>query len=212
MITNKSRELIIKKRGYRKDIKGDKFSLYIANYPVTVEYLRKRIGSPGKILVELCCGVGVTLEYIGSVFKKIIGIDKDKIILGQCRNILESVGLLDKTLLILGDINDDQLLKKIKADVVIYDIPFWSPHKSEKQGDLTEKNPPLKIIVDKIRKYITKDIIIFCPPTYRYYMVKDELGSCEFQKVYINGKHDRNHIYLGGLMEKEGKTETRLFQ
>lgn len=204
-------ELIIKRRGYRKNIVGSKFSLYISNYPVVVRYLKERFGDPTKILAELCCGIGVTLEYIADAFKQVIGVDIDKKILDQCRDNLKSVGLSERCTLILGDINDDEILKNIKADIVIYDTPFWFPHEYEKQGDLTMKNPTLRLTIQRIQKFITKDIIILCSPNFDYDVIKEEVSSCEFQKVFINGKYDRNHVYLGGLKQKDGIIELKLY-
>jgi len=205
-----TRESIIKRRGYRKNIVGDKFSLYISSYSVAARYLKQRIENFNKILAELCCGVGVTLEYIADGFKQVIGVDIDKKILNQCEDNLKSAGLLQKTTLILGDINDDEILKKIKADIVIYDIPFWSPHEYENQGDLTKKNPTLKSTIERIGKFITKDIVIFCSPKFDYELIKEQVGSCEFQKIFINGKYDRNHVYLGNVKQKDGITELKL--
>ncbi len=199
---NYSRSQIIKKRKYRKNIKGSKLSLYISNYPIIVKYLAKRIGNKNKVLAELCCGIGVTLEYIGSSFKKLIGIDINKKILNQCAENLKQTKLLKKTTLIQENINNISTLKKIKADIVIYDIPYWSNHKK----NLKKKNPNLKTIIKKIKTHITKNILILCPPTYKYKTVRKQLGKCEFQEVYINNKHDRNHIYLGKLIKKQGIT------
>ncbi|MGM5488085.1 MAG: methyltransferase domain-containing protein [Nanobdellota archaeon] len=205
-----TRKSIIERRGYREDIVGDRFSLYISNYPVAVKYLRQRIGNSKKVLAELCCGIGVSLEYMGDAFKHIIGVDIDEKILDQCRDNLRSVGLLQRSTLILGDITDDEVLKEIKADIVVYDIPFWSPHEYENQGDLTKKNPALKSTIERIREIITGDIIIFCSPKFNHELIKRELGSCEFQKVFINGNYDRDHIYLGKLKQKDGITELEL--
>ena len=52
-----TREKIILKRGYRKNIFGTRDDLYISNYPVAAKYLAQRIGNQRKVLVELCCGV-----------------------------------------------------------------------------------------------------------------------------------------------------------
>ncbi len=207
---SETKESIIKRRGYRKDIVGDKFSLYISSYPIAIEYLKQRTGDRNKILAELCCGVGVTLEHMAGGFARVIGVDIDEKILGYCRENLKRVGLLEKTTLILGDIDDDDLLKKIKADIVIYDIPFWLPHEYQKRGDLTDKNPTLKSTIKRIKKIITEDVVIFCSPNFNYEMIKKEVGPCEFQKVFINGKHDRNHVYLGNLIQEEGATELKL--
>jgi tRNA G37 N-methylase Trm5 len=197
-MSKETKEAIIKRRKYRKNIKGDVRSLYISSYPVSAKYLAKRIGNKEWTLVELCCGIGVTLEYAGKAFKRIIGVDINKKALSFCEANLKNAGL--KAELIQGDVNDTKLLKLISADVVIYDIPNW----------YGEDNPDLKKIINKIRRYISGNIVIFAPPTYAYAHVKKQVGMCEFQKVFIDGKYDRNHVFLGDLIEKEGITKISL--
>lgn len=209
MKSSETRESIIIKRGYRQNIEGDKFILYISNHLVIADYLKKRLSDNNKVLVELCCEVGITMERLINWFKHIIWVDIDQGILNQCTNNLKNTWVLEKTTLVLGDINDDKILKNIKADIAIYDIPFWFPHQWENQWDLTNKNPNLTSLIAKIRASITKDIVIFAPPSFEYSVAYDELGTCEFQKIYINEKHDRTHIYLGELINKDGVTEIK---
>lgn len=201
---------IIEKRGYRKNIKGDKFSLYISNYPVNANYLKSRLGNPDFILAELCCSIGITLEYLVPAFKKVIGVDIDKKVLEKCKNNLQEIGLFHKVELIQGDISNNNVLKQIKADIVIYDIPFWYPYKQKNQGDLLAKNPPLKELIRKIQENITSNIVIFAPPEWKYEYFKKELGVIEFEHVYINNKHNRNQVYLGNLINEEGETQIKL--
>lgn len=210
MKPNETRESIINRRRYRKNVKGDKFSLYISNYPVIAKYLKQRIGDNKKVIAELCCGIGISLEYLGDAFKHIIGVDSNKKVLSFCLKNLEYVGLKSKTTLICGGINDDKILKGIKADIVIYDVPFWSKHEYEGRGDLTKKNPSLKRMIEKIRRCITDEIVIFCPPKYDYEMILSQVGDCEYQKVFVNGKYSRNHVYLGSLIQRRGITEIEL--
>ncbi len=210
MRSKDTKKAIIERRGFRKDVKGGNFSLYISNYPVIARYLKERLSDKNKTLAELCCGVGITLEYIGFGFKSLVGIDIDKKILSQCKENLSSAGLIDRTVLICADIENDDTLRRIKADMVIYDVPFWSPHKNKGMGDLTQINPDLKSMINRIRKFVTKDIVIFCPPNHDYKIVKKQVGVCEYERVFVNGKYDRNHIYLGNLAKKEGITEIRL--
>ncbi|MEO0330659.1 MAG: class I SAM-dependent methyltransferase [Bacteroidota bacterium] len=205
-----TREDIVNYRGYRKDIKGDKFSLYISNYPANAQYLRSRIGNPEQVLAELCCSIGVTLEYLALGFKKVIGVDLDKDILEECRTNLEESGLTAQAELIRGDVFDDNVLRNIKADTVVYDIPFWYPHKQENQGSLIDKNPPLEELISKIRKYITYDIIIFSPPEWSYEYFSKKLGVIEYEQVFIDGQHNRNQIYLGDLVKAEGLTKVEI--
>lgn len=119
-------------------------------------------------------------------------------------------GFKDKVELILGDVFDDNLLKSIEADIVIYDIPFWYPHQQENQGDLVAKNPPLEELIKKVQDYITPNIIIFSPPEWSYESFKKQLGLIEFEQVFIEGTHNRNQIYLGDLINHVGETEIRL--
>ncbi|MEM7367727.1 MAG: class I SAM-dependent methyltransferase [Bacteroidota bacterium] len=206
-----SREDIIQSRGYRQNIVGDKFALYISNYPVNAQYLLSRIGHPEYVLAELCCSIGVTLEYLSPGFKQLIGVDIDKDILKACEENLHNSGALPNTHLIQGDVFDDAVLTKIDADIVIYDIPFWYEHKQQNRGNLIDKNPPLRPLIQKIEAYITKDIVIFSPPEWEYDRFAQDLGEIEFEHVYINGTHNRNQIYLGNLVRKNGISQIELF-
>lgn len=201
---------IIEKRGYRKNIAGDVFSLYISNYPSNANYLKSRLGNSEFVLAELCCSIGITLEYLAPNFKKVIGVDIDHNILEMCKINLKEAGLLNKVELIQGDICDTNILKRIEADIVIYDIPYWYPHTQENKGDLVLKNPPLNDIIGKIKKHITSNIVIFSPPEWDYEYFRNELGVIEFEQVFINQKHNRNQIYLGDLMKEKGKTKILL--
>jgi 16S rRNA G966 N2-methylase RsmD len=201
---------IIKHRGYRKNIKGDKFSLYISNYPTNAKYLKSRIGNSKSVLVELCCSIGVSLEYLAPGFKKVIGVDLDENILKVCKKNLKESGFMTKTELIHGNVFDDDILKSIDADIVIYDIPFWYPHEQEKNGNLIDKNPPLQPLIKKIKKNISSNIIIFTPPDWKFDFFLEELGIMEYEQVFIDGKHNRNQIYLGELINTLGITKVEL--
>jgi len=210
MAINDTREAIIGKRGYRKNIKGDQYSLYLSNYPISAKYLARRLENKGKILAELCSGVGVTLEAVSSKFEKLIGVELSAEILEYCRQNLESAGLINKVDLIRGDVADEDLLKNIKADVVIYDIPYWVSKELPGRTNVLDKNPDLNELIDNVRKYITDNIVVFAPRYLEYSNIKNSAVECEFQKIYINGKHDRNYIFFGNLIENQGITEQKL--
>ena len=210
MAINDTREAIIGKRGYRKDIKGDQYSLYLSNYPISAKYLAGRLENKGKILVELCSGVGVTLEALSNKFEKLIAVELNVEILEYCRQNMKSAGLMSKVDLIQGDITDEDLLKSIKADVAIYDIPYWVSKELPDGTNVLDKNPDLSELLKNVRKYITNDIVVFAPHYFDYSNIKNRVGECEFQKIYINGKHDRNYIFFGNLIENQGITEQRL--
>jgi|GEM_PF-1481507 len=206
----KDRKEIIARRGYRKDIVGDKFSLYISSYPVAIQYLATKIGNLDKSFVELCCGIGVTLEILAPYFLHGTGVDIDPEVIKNCRLNLEAATLTNKIDLIYGNVSDLKLLKSIKADIAIYDVPYWSPYNANEITTSTTENPEFKQIVQNIKDLITPDVIIFASPLFTFEYISSVLGECEYEQVYINGKYDRNIIYLGALNSRNGITQVKL--
>lgn len=205
-----SRDSIIARRGYRPDIAGSDLAVYHSTYTVCAQYLANRIGDRKKTVVELCCGIGVTLEALSKTFAHVIGVDSSQEVLDACRENIRAAGATGNVELVLGDITRDTVLREIKADVALYDVPVWFPYLERGQGDLTASNPDLKQTVSRIGKQITPSIVVYSSPCSEYSVIEELLGSCEFQKVFINGKHDRNFIYLGNVMLQEGISEVRL--
>jgi tRNA G10 N-methylase Trm11 len=192
------REDIIKTRGYDSQIVGDELSLKIASYPATAQYLVKRLEGIGTTVCELCCSIGVSLVELSKSFEKVIGVDNDPQIIEDCRKNLKLADVTNFELL-CGDVSSPELLSKIKADVVLYDIPYWSTH--DGQVDPARQNPDLPKLVANIRELITDNIVIYAP-THMTYGEAAKLGPCEFVEVYTNGKHDRNFIFLGSIAER----------
>jgi predicted RNA methylase len=192
---------IIKTRGYDSQISGNELSLKIASYPATARYLAKRLNGAGTTVCELCCGVGVSLIELSKSFDKVIGVDSDPQIIQGCGKNLKLANVTNFELL-CGDVSDPELLSKIKADVVLYDIPYWSTH--DGQVDPERQNPDLQKLVADIRVLITDNIVIYAP-THMTYEEAIKLGPCEYVEVHTNGKHDRNFIFLGSVAEHVGR-------
>jgi tRNA G10 N-methylase Trm11 len=201
------REEIIKSRGYNSNISGDDLSLKIASYPATARYLTDRLRDKGTTVCELCCGIGVSLIELSKSFTKVIGVDSNSTIIDDCRKNLEGAEVANYELL-CGDVSNRELLGKISADVVLYDIPYWSTHAGKVNPE--EQNPNLPKLIFDIRELITDRIVIYAPTHFTYEEATAELGDCEYMKVYINGKHDRNFIFLGKLAQKNGLAEIEL--
>ena len=201
LYNERMRNDIIPNRGYDHNIAGDELSLKIASYPSTARYLAERLQHKGDTVCELCCGIGVSLLELSKSFSKVIGVDNDAEIIADCRQNLTQAGITNFELL-CGDVSDRNLLTKIKADVVLYDIPYWSSH--EGQVDPERQNPDLKQLITDISEVITSNIVIYTPTHMTYETAKDQLGDCDYVEVFTNGKHDRNFIFLGNLIEKTG--------
>ncbi|MCW1907720.1 MAG: class I SAM-dependent methyltransferase [Candidatus Saccharibacteria bacterium] len=198
------REEIIDKRGYDENIAGSELSLKIASYPATAKYLAQRLKGKGDTVCELCCGIGVSLIELAKSFDKVIGVDNDEAIIRDCKTNLVQANIRN-FILLLGDISSTNALSKIKADVVLYDIPYWSDHSGK--VDPARQNPDLRTLIANIRSHITNDIVIYAPTHMTYDSVVSELGSCDFVQVFTSGKHDRNFIFLGSLIEHEGTSK-----
>jgi tRNA G10 N-methylase Trm11 len=194
---------IIQKRGFDQNIAGNELSLKIASYPSTARYLAERLAKEGNTICELCCGVGISLVELSKSFDKVIGVDNDPEVIADCEHNLARAGITNCEL-ICEDVSDRNLLAKIKADVVLYDIPYWKSH--EGRVDPERQNPNLKQLITDIRETITPNIVIYTPKHMTYEDVKEVLGDCDYVEVYVNGKHDRNFIFLGDLKEKVGES------
>ncbi len=193
---------IIRTRGYNSDIFGDEFSLKIASYPATARYLAGRLKNEGQVVCELCCGIGVSLIELSKAFKKVIGVDKNPNVIEDCGKNLKYAGVTNYKVL-CGDVSDPILLDKIKADVILYDIPYWSTHSGK--VDPEKQNPDLKKLITKIQELVTDKVVIYAPTHMTYEEVTNMLGDCEFVRVYTNGRHDRNFIFFGSLIRKVGE-------
>lgn len=202
------RATIIKTRNYPPHIAGDELSLKISSYPVAARYLAGRLSGEGDSVCELCCGIGVSLAELSKNFDKATGVDSDKKTLDYCRKNLELAGAKNCQL-IHGDVSDLELLGKIKAGVVLYDIPYWSDHGGKVSPD--KQNPDLPQLIANIRELITDKIVIYTPAHTMHEEAAAKLGPCEFTEVYINGKHDRNFIFLGDLAKQPGKSRIELY-
>ena len=198
---------IIQTRGYDKNTAGNELSLKIASYPSTARYLTERLKGKGGTVCELCCGIGISLLELAESFGKVIGVDCEPEVIADCKENLTRAHVNNYELL-CGDVSDKKLLAQIKADIVLYDIPYWSSH--EGQVDPERQNPDLKELIRNIRSSVTPNIVIYAPTHMTYDDVRLELGECEFAEVFISGRHDRNFIFLGELIEKEGKSRVEV--
>ena len=201
------RDDIIQSRKYDPQIAGDELSLKISSYSTTARYLAGRLQGKGATVCELCCGVGVSLVELAASFDKVTGVDNSQLVIDDCRANLDYAGVLNFELL-TGDVSSKFLLKSIKADIILYDIPYWSNHSGKVNP--AKQNPDLGELITNIREFITEDIVVYASTNITYETIRDELGACEYHEVWLNGKHDRNFIFLGSLIQTIGKTKIEL--
>ena len=196
------RDEIIQKRGYASSTKGDVLSLKISSYPVTAKYLAERLAQNGNSICELCCGIGISLIEFSNNFEHVIGVDNHAEVMKSAQDNLQSAGVKNCELL-LGSADDSSVLSKIKADIVAYDIPYWSNH----DDNLLSKNPQLSEMIQLIKSSITENIVVYLPAEFSFENANGLADTFEYQEVWIDGKHDRNFIYFGNLIHTHGYTK-----
>lgn len=207
-----ARKNLVEKRGYRGDISGDTLTVCLSNNPKAAKWLADRIGDTDKVVLELCCAIGVTLEHLAPVFKRVVGVDIDKGVLNDCRQNLQNLNLLHKVDLVCGDAGDVAFLKTLRADTIIYDIPYWYPDRYYKYSDEDHsgQNPDLLELIINIRKYISEDIVVFAPKEKGYEYFKEVIGECECVSIFVDDKHDRNYVFFGELIKQTGENSVYL--
>lgn len=198
---------IIRRRGYPPDIAGDELALSMSSYPQTAAYLAVRLKGHGEIVCELCCGIGVSMIELAKVFKHVVGVDNNSSILADCRSNLRAAGISNYTL-IEADVSQPYVLDELQADIVLYAIPYWDTYDDTKR--LLSKNPDMVRLINSIRRHTSNNIVIYAPPDMTYTMAFGLLGPCEFNMIYIDGKLDRNIIFLGDLMRQSARSVTHL--
>lgn len=116
--------------------------------------------------------------------------------------------LIEHSFTTTADVYAKSILKNIQADIVLYDIPYWSNHSGKVNP--AKQNPDLGELITNIWEFITEDIVVYTPIHITYETIRDELGECEYLEVWLNGKHDRNFIFLGSLIQTIGETKIEL--
>lgn len=199
------REDIITARGYPAATQADELSLKISSYPVSARYLADRLSTKGKSIAELCCGIGISLIEFSDHFEDVIGVDIDEVVVKCARMNIAQAGKTNCQVR-TADIRGVDVLKRIQTDIVAYDVPYWSEHGAA----LTQKNPSLRSVIELVREYITRNLVIYTPPHFPFEDMVGIAHEFEYQEVWINGVHDRNFIYLGALAEYHGRTKIML--
>jgi hypothetical protein len=149
----------------------------------------------------------MSLIELAPTFKTVIGVDNNPTIARDCELNLERAGVQNYDI-IAGDINDPALLETIKADIVLYDIPYWSEHGGKVNPQ--QQNPDLASLVRAIRTKITNNIVIYAPPHMTYRDISLSVGDCEFIEIWLGDKHDRNFVFLGPIATDIGQSKITL--
>lgn len=188
---------------FSKEIKADAASYEMANYEAIAEHMAERL-KDNKI-AELCCGVGITAIQLAK-FSEVVGVDINKEYIENAKYNAKLYGV--NMNFIVGDVLDINLLKKIKANIIVLD-PDWSSgdDKSLHVANISETKPALDKLYNLAKKN-TKNICFRFPGTMDVDQIR-KLGNCEIENIFLENKFKFNIAYFGDL-KKEDNTEVRL--
>ena len=151
-----------------------------ATHEIIAEYLARRLKND--TIADLCCSVGSNTIQFARFSNKVIAVDIDEERLKKAKDNAWLYGVDKKIEFVLGDVLDDSLLSKIKADIVFID-PDWSEDGDCEVHvkDIKETTPPVPETFEKIRNNITENIAIKLPKTMNIESVKN-MGQCELER------------------------------
>jgi len=196
------------KKFSKSNVKFNEEEYAFATHEILAEYLAKRLKT--NTIADLCCSIGSNSIQFAKFSNKVIAVDINKERLEKTKHNAKLYNIDKKIEFILGDILDDSLLSKIKADIVFID-PDWS-----KDGnfnihviDVNKTIPPISLVFEKIKKHISENIAVKLSKNMDIDSVK-KLGSCELEYVYLNNVLKFIIAYFGNLKKVEGVTKINI--
>ncbi len=190
------------------NVKFDEEEYEFATHEILAEYLAKRLKT--NTIADLCCSVGSNSIQFAKFSDKVVAIDISKERLEKARYNAKLYNVDKKIEFILGDVLDDSLLRKIRADIVFID-PDWSKEGNYEVHvtDINKTVPPIPEIFEKVKESISKNIAIKFSKNMNINSVK-ELGHCELEYVYLNDVLKFIIAYFGNLKNVEGATKINI--
>ena len=173
------------KNKFSQEILADKDAYYMSCPEIVGKHLAKKLLEFNSC-VELCCAVGALSIQLAQRIRKVFAVDINPSRIINARANANLYGV-DNIKFIEGDVLDENLLKKIKAEVAILD-PDWSPEGAEKDchvSDLEKTQPSLKKMFSLTKKYITKNIVLRIPKTFSFKLLQ-KLGKCDVENIIWN--------------------------
>jgi SAM-dependent methyltransferase len=205
------REKNVRKRGLTKGLYGDDYGVWMSNYLPIAEHAGIRLS--GKLVLELCCGLGVTTIGLSRYARHVYSIDWDSIRVADAIKNLDLYNLGDRVTFLVGDCMNRDLLIKTQVDAVYID-PGWKL-KDEKDWSViakrpAETEPPIPDAFQLVSTSVASDIIVRVPPGFTYDMMS-EMDDCELESIYLNGRLVFKYAYYGTLKKLVGETTANIF-
>lgn|GEM_PF-1264929 len=198
--TQRAFDPIKKRRSQSVLIHGGDKALDISYFERSAAQFAKFISGLGfHTALELCCNVGMTSIQMAKFMKMVRGIDNDEGRIEAARQNARLFGVEDKTEFICGNVLDEGLLRRYKNEnsIAVYDPGWRKLINGEYKMDnpfaesIDETTPSIREGVQKIRKCVTNNIVVRCPPNFTREML-EELGPCLIQSV-VNQEGQLKH-------------------
>jgi predicted RNA methylase len=172
---------------FSKDIFADAEEYYVSCAELVARHLAKRL-SPFNSVADICCMVGATTIQLAKKIPVVYGIDIDGERIKKAKANARLYGVEDRIDFIQGNVFDNEVLKKISADVAVLD-PSWRKPNEDRYvfvNSIKDTDPDLKEMFDITSKYLTKNIVLRIPKNFSFETMK-EFGPCRMENMIWDG-------------------------
>jgi len=142
-------------------------------------------------VAELCCNIGITSCVLAEKMGSVLGVELNEQRIKWAYENSKVYNADKKTKFIVGNVLDENILKHIKADAVLFD-PYWRPfhgtsynRNAKFVNSIDESTPSIRDVFYKTKDNITDNIIIRIPRNFTFETLKD-LGKCKLENIYSN--------------------------
>ncbi|MCX6711149.1 MAG: methyltransferase domain-containing protein [Candidatus Woesearchaeota archaeon] len=163
---------------------------------IVANYRAERIS--GKIIADLCCGIGSQSIAFAKKFSKVYAVDNDPEKIEMAKKNAEAFGIKNIEF-ICADLFDEQTPSKIPDADCIFCDPERAPAEKERK---IEAIPFVELLLSRYSK-ITKNICIELPPQITPEKIDMKKYECEKEYLSLKGKLNRLDIYFGRLKRVE---------
>lgn len=192
---------------FSRKIFADEDAYYMSCPEVVGTHLAEQL-SKYKSAIELCCAVGMTAIQLAKKLDLVTAVDISENRIKDARKNARVYGVEDKINFIVGDVLDENMLEKQKADVAILD-PDWSAEGDEKSlhvDSIDGTQPNMRQMYNLTKKYITPNIVIRVPKNFTFETLED-FGVCKIENVSWGGKLRFKLAYFSENMTNNSETD-----
>jgi len=164
----------------------------------------------GRRVLETCTGAGFMTMALARVAAGVVTVEIDAGHQEQARRNVARAGLTDRVTFLLGDALDERTWRALPAVDAAFLDPDWAVTGPGHVHRFLHSamRPPADVLLERVL-LATPDVALVLPPgidTREF----EGLPAHELQHLYLEGSHEIDCLYFGGLARATGEAELRV--